>query len=273
MTQHHDDAADAIQVLRDAVSEETHAAVEQAAVNTVARSQRRWLPFIMAGVVLVSVLIAAATAFAIIDLYGRQTQVATAVGEIRQLAEQAKTAGDDANEQLAQRGQAQVPIPQPGQAQDSDVLVAAATARVLASLPDVRPTAEAIAAEVARYVSQNAGLFAPSAQQILQTVTAYLAENPPPSGAPGTPGADGRDGAKGDKGEKGDPPTRQEIQDAWVALVREQPDVLCPRGGSYTQLRVQLADGGAADMWSCVVQVTPSTTTQPSAVPLLPLGR
>ncbi|MFJ5984295.1 hypothetical protein [Lentzea sp. NPDC092896] len=252
---------DPIDALEEAVAEQTVAAAEHTAQISVAHSQRTWLPFTLAAAMLVSVLISAAVAVAVVDLYGKQTKVATDVGEVRQLAERAKEAGDTANAELERRGQQPVPIPQPGQAQDSDVLVAAATARVLAALPDTRPTSTAIATEVARYVTQNQSLFTPSPQQIMQTVAAYLEETPPPSGPPGTPGTDGAKGEKGDRGDKGDPPTQQEIQAAWVALLRDQPDVLCPRGGAFAQLRIALADGGTADTWTCVVQVQQPTTT------------
>ncbi|ANZ35265.1 hypothetical protein BBK82_03420 [Lentzea guizhouensis] len=268
MTRHQEDD-DPIDILKGAVQEETAAAAEQAAEATVARSNRRWLPVIMGGVLVVSLLISAAVALAVVDLYSKQTQVAAAVSEIRQLAEDAKTAGDVANAQLERRGQQPVPIPQPGEAQDSDVLVAAATARVLASLPDSRPTADQVVAAVAAYVAANMSLFGPSPQQIRTEVAAYFQANPPPSGPPGVDGQPGRDGEKGDKGEKGDPPTAAEIEAVWVAYLRDNPDALCPRGGSFAQLRVQLADGGTADTWQCVVAVTPpsSSTTRTPVVP------
>ncbi|HEY1178872.1 MAG TPA: hypothetical protein VGF17_22185, partial [Phytomonospora sp.] len=69
-------------------------------------------------------------------------------------------------------------------------------------------------------------------------------------------------------------PTQQEIQAAFASYIRDNPDALCPRGGNFAQLRVQLAGGGTADTWTCVVQVQqPTTTTAPTSTPLLPLGR
>lgn len=272
MTHHDDDNDDdAIELLRGAVESETAAVAQHTAEATVDRAGRRWLPFIMAGVVVVAFLISAAVALAVIDLYARQTQVSAAVSEIRQLAEDAKTTGEAANAELERRGQQPVPIPQPGQAQDSDVLVASAAARVLASLPDLRPSADELGAAIAQYVSANSSRFGPSPQQLAATTATYFEANPPPSGQPGVDGKDGEPGAKGEKGDKGDPPTQQEIQAAFEAYIRDNPDALCPRGGSFAQLRVQLADGGTADTWQCVVAITPSSPA-PTPGPLLPTG-
>lgn len=273
MTQHHNDhdSDDPIELLRDAVESETAAVAQHTAEVTVGRSTRRWLPFIMAGVAFVSILFSMAVAIGILDLYAKQTQVSAAVSEIRQLAEDAKTTGDAANAELERRGQQPVPIPQPGQAQDSDVLVAAATARVLASLPDLQPSAAELGAAIAQYVASNSTRFSPSPQQIAAATAAYFETNPPPSGPPGVDGQPGEPGAKGEKGDKGDPPTQQEIQAAFEAYIRDHPNVLCPRGGSFAQLRVALADGGTADTWQCVVAVAPpsSTTTGPPVIPTI----
>jgi hypothetical protein len=270
MTSDHQDDETLIEQLRDEVQAETTEAAVVAGRAGAETASRRWIPWTVAGCLFVSILTAAATAVALSNLGGQVAGLGTSVSEVRRLAEDAKSAGDVANAELARRGQQQVPIPQPGQAQDSDVLVAAAAARVLASLPDLRPTAAELGAAIAQYVSANASRFGPSPQQIGAAVAAHLTENPPPSGPPGAPG---EPGAKGEKGDKGDPPTQQEIQAAFDAYIRDNPNALCPRGGSFSQLRVQLADGGTADTWTCVVQVTPSTTTQPSAVPLLPIAR
>lgn len=275
MTREADDD-DAIDALMGAMNEETVAVAEQAAVASAARSARRWLPFIVAGVMLVSLLMSSAVAIAVAQLFARQAQVAAAVSETRQLAESAKAAGDAANAELVRRGQTPVPIPQPGQVQDSEVLVAAAAARVLQSLPNVAPTATDLAAAVSAYVAANPGRVGPSPQQVADAIAAYFAVTPPPSGPPGpsgVPGEPGTPGTQGERGEPGPPPTAEEIRAALSDYLRDNPDALCPRGGSFSQLTVRLADGGTADTWACVVQVSPTTTSQSSAVPLLPLGR
>lgn len=265
-----DDVNDELEQLREQVHDETAVAVAQA----TNRSLRRWVPWVVAGAVLVSLLVSSAVAVAVVGLYGRQADTAAAVTEVRRLAEQGYTLGETANAELSRRGQQTVPIPEPGTRDDGEVLVAAATARVLASLPDNRPTAAEIGAAVAQYVAANQSRFGPSPQQISAAVAAHLEENPPPSGPPGEPGQDGEPGAKGEKGDKGDPPTQQEIQAAFDAYIRDNPNALCPRGGSFAQLRVQLADGGTADTWTCVVQVLPPSSTTPTPAPLLPpLGR
>jgi hypothetical protein len=276
VTRHTGDNEDAIDALMGAVNEETVAVAEQAGEASAARSARRWLPFIMAGVLLVSLLMSSAVAIAVAQLYARQAQVDAAVSETRQLAENAKAAGDAANAELVRRGQTPVPIPQPGQAQDSEVLVAAAAARVLQSLPNMTPTAADLAAAVGAYVAANPVRVGPSPQQVADAVAAYFATTPPPSGPPGPTGIQGEPGTpgtQGERGERGPPPTAEEIRNALTEFLRDNPDVLCPRGGSFSQLTVRLADGGTADTWACVVQVAPPSTTQSSAVPLLPLGR
>lgn len=271
MSGQHDETV--IEQLRGEVeAEAAEAAVEAGRVGAVVAA-RRWVPWTVAGVLLVSILTAAATVTMFGYLGNRVEGLGTSVGEVRKLAQDAKTAGDLANSELARRGQQQVPIPQPGVAQDSDVLVAAAAARVLASLPDPSPTAAELGAAVAQYVAANASRFSPSPLQISSAVAAYLEENPPAPGEQGEPGVDGKDGKPGAKGDKGDPPTAAEIQAAFAAYVRDNPDALCPRGGSFAQLRIALADGGTADTWTCVVQVQPPTTTSSTAPLLPPLGR
>lgn len=256
--------------LRDEVHDQTTAAVTQTATAAAARTARQWWPWTVAACVLVALVVSSATAVAVYHLRGQQEQVAAAVSEVRRLAEEAKRAGDAANEALLQRGQPPVPIPQPGRGDDTEVLVAAATARVLASIPDPSPTAGELAASIAQFVAARPGVFAPSPQQIGEQVAGYLVANPPP---PGEPGRDGTNGQPGRDGADGRTPTAEDIRAALVTYLQENPDALCPRGGSYSQLRVRLADGGTADTWTCVVQVhPPTTTTTAEPPPLLPPG-
>jgi hypothetical protein len=231
---------------------------------------RRWWPRIIISVAVVVALIVIGGGYAIVDLYVRSGATSAALSTLQQ-AQQAKTSGDKANSELAQRGQPQVPIPTPGTAPDTDVIVASAAARVLASLPDRTPSAAALGQAVARYVAANPVAPAqPTPGQISSAVAGYFAANPPPSGPPGPSGgpgqngANGADGQPGANGAPGRPPTAEEIEAAVGAYFRDHPEALCPNGGSIAQLRVQLADGGSADTWTCVVATYPAPTTTPA---------
>jgi hypothetical protein len=227
---------------------------------------RRVVPWLVAFTTVISVI----TGVVVANLIGLQSDTQAAVNALRMQAEQSKEVGDKANGELAQRGQPQVPIPTPGTAPDTDVIVAAATARVLASLPDSTPSTAALGQAVARYVAENPVTPAqPTPGQISSALAGYFATNPPPSGPPGATGAPGQNGANGADGQPGAdgppgrPPTAEEIEAAVGQYFAEHPEALCPRGGSIAQLRVQLADGGSADTWQCVVATYPAPTTPP----------
>jgi hypothetical protein len=145
--------------------------------------------------------------------------------------------------------------------------VSSAAARVLASLP-IYATKADLGRGIAEYLAANPA--GPTPSQIAAVLAGYLATNPPPSGPPGptgpsgepgTPGASGAPGQPGANGQDGHTPTTEEIQAAFVAYVQDHPDTLCPRGGAFAQLRIQLADGGSADTWQCVVATYPAPTT------------
>jgi len=203
------------------------------------------------------------------SLWGRQSATEVAVSALRQQAEQFKQQGDQANAQLAQRGQSPVPIPNPGSTDDINVIVAAATAKVLASLPDLHPTAAQLGQAVAQYMAANpVSPLSPSPSQIAASLAGYFATNPPPPGptgptgpsgargAPGVTGEPGPTGPAGPEGPAGPPgpaPTESEIQQAFTDYIRDNPNALCPQGGAFAQIRVLLADGGSADTWTCVV--------------------
>lgn len=234
-------------------------------------------------VALVAILVSGASAAGVWYVFGRQVSTEIAVTALTEQAEKAKVSGDKANQELADRGQPQVPIPQPGGTLDSEVITASATARVLASLPDLQPTAADLGQAVAVYLARNPVSASPL--QISSALAAYFAVTPPPSGPAGTPGATGvpgqpgqpgeggATGPEGPKGDKGDPPTAGEIQAAFVQYIKDNPNVLCPNGGSFAQLTLRLADGGTADSWQCVVAVyppspTPTTVTSTSSPPM-----
>jgi hypothetical protein len=246
-----------------------HALAERAPEEARRAAQdevRRWWPRIIISVAVVVVLIVIGGGWAIIDLYFRSAATSAAVTTLQQ-AKDAKVGGDKANGELADRGQPQVPIPTPGTAPDTDVIVASAAARVLASLPDTTPSAAQLGQAVARFVATNPIPPAqPTPGQISSALAGYFTTNPPPSGPQGeagVPGAEGPQGKEGPQGPAGRPPTAEEIEAAVGQYFVEHPEALCPRGGSIAQLRVQLADGGSADTWTCVVATYPAPTTTP----------
>lgn len=232
-----------------------------------------WPRYIVPLVALVALLVSVAVVWTTSGLYDRQAGTDAALAVVRDQAKDAKTAGDQANAQLQARGQAAVPIPQPGQAPDIDVVVSAATARVLASLPNQRPTAAELGEAVARWFAANPiNPPGPTPLQVAAALAGYLATNPPPAGPKGEQGAQGQPGHDGAKGDQGDPgkdghtPTTEEIQQAFADYLRDHPDALCPKGGTFAQLSVVTQDGGSADVYTCVVKTYPSPT--PSALPI-----
>lgn len=238
-----------------------------------------WPRYVVPLVAALALLFSVGATLFVTRVTSRQDASDAAISVVRDQAVQAKASGDKANAELEARGQAAVPIPQPGQASDIDVIVSAATARVLASLPSLHPTAAELGQAVARWFAANpVNPPGPTPLQVSSALAGYLVTNPPPSGprgetgVPGEPGQPGQPGEKGEKGDQGDPPTTEEIQAAFVQYVQEHPDVLCPRGGSFAQLRLQLADGGSADSWQCVVATyPPPTTTTTTDTPILPI--
>jgi hypothetical protein len=271
---------DAIADLRDGIHAAVNEAPRQAREAARHEFRRSWV-WIVLGCFLVSLMVGAASGLGVLNLYGRQASTEAAVTALRTQADSAKSAGDAANSELQARGQNPVPIPQPGTGSDTEVLVAAATARVLANLPAGRlPTPPEVGRAVAEYLAANP-VTPPAAtpQQIAGGIAAYLAANPIPAGPPGATGPSGEPGDPGDAGQPGEPgpagptgpqgppPTTEQIEAAFVAYLDSHPDALCPRGGQFTQLRLQLADGGAADTWLCVVATTPPPTSPPVETP------
>lgn len=174
----------------------------------------------------------------------------------KKLSQAAYDQAQEANRALAQRGQPQVPVPPVSSEDPTETIVAAATARVLASLPDLRPTAAELGQAVAGYLALNPITpSGPSIGQISQALAGYFAVNPPPPGPAGADGAagkdgvngqDGKPGADGTKGDKGDPgepgatPTAEQIQAA-----------VCP-AGSFQQVQV-LSTNGVVTIYTCLI--------------------
>ncbi len=191
--------------------------------------------------------------------------------ESRQRAEQAYAAAQLANEELKRRGQEPVALPAPSEDNAPETLVAAATARVLASLPENSTAdAQALGRAVASYFLANPVTVPP--ELVSSRVADYLQRNPPPAGEDGTDGEDGQDGAngvdgkngepgaKGDKGDPGPPPTGAEIMAAFSQAAQENPSLLCAGKGSFTLVRGVLtrpnpdnpAEQIPQDIWTCV---------------------
>lgn len=192
----------------------------------------------------------------------------------RDRADAAYNAAQEANAELARRGQEPVSVPKPtGEGTDQETLVAATVAGTLAQLPERTrpPTAAEVGDAVASYMAANP-VPGVTPQQVSQAVAAYLRENPPPPGPAGPTGATGPEGPQGEqgpKGEKGDPappPTAEEIQAAVEQVLTENPNMLCTaNGGLWRQLDnvvqdptpnepnvVGNDDATAITIWACV---------------------
>ena len=244
-----DTAAASMQESFDAAAVVPRRAVREAREETDRRARWFWLPLVVVAAVGASALTAMAMYFVfapqIDTIRVQQTATVTAAQELERIAREAAEQAALANDVLAERGQATVPVPTVGQAQDADVLVAAATARVLAALPDAQPvTAGAIALAVADYMTRNPITPAsPTAGQIADAVAAYLIANPPPAGAPGVqgekgdPGEPGAQGPMGIPGETGPPPTAEEIRAALDSYLADNPIPPCPAGTSLQEVR------------------------------------
>ena len=165
-------------------------------------------------------------------------------------ADAAFQAAEEANAELARRGQPQVPVPRPSEdrGDQEGTLVAAAVAGTLAALPEqVRaPSAEDLGQAVAAYLVANPAP-GPTAAQVADAVTAFVRANPPAtgaSGAPGVPGQPGATGATGAQGPKGDPGlTADEVRGAALEALAQNPGVLCTTtGGSWQRLEYVVVD-------------------------------
>jgi hypothetical protein len=185
--------------------------------------------------------------------------------DIRRLAQGAHDLGVQANEELARRGLATVPIPAPGTAPDSQVLAAASTAQVAAKIAAesiVVPTPAQIRAEVAAQLAKlpppPAG---PSPQQLDEAVQAYVAANSEklrgPRGEQGEPGKSPPclvqptqcQGAPGEQGPRGEPPV------GWTVDEADGSTTTCERAGDFT---------AAAPRYRCSHAIAPTSSPSPS---------
>lgn len=267
----------AIDNLGDALHEVAETAPETAKA-AARREIRAWWPKIVGANAAVTLVIVALLSWLAFQVLGQGVQI----DNLQAAAEQAKPVGDAANRELEERGQEPVSIPEPGEGQDLDVIVAAATASVLASIPDPSPTAAELGEAIARHMATNPPP-GPSAAQLSATLAGYLATNPIPPGVPGAdcdptvrPECRGPEGEQGDQGEPGRDgvdgrtPTEAEIQMAFVAFIDANPDflpaALCQGRGSFGEAEVRAADGGTVTGYLCITSSTP-----PDVGPGLPI--
>lgn len=197
----------------------------------------------------------------------------------RKLAQDAYQAAQDANQALKNRGQAPVSLPDPGSADPTDTLVAAAAARVLAQLPDLRPSAAALGQAIAEYfISNPITPVGPTPGQISRAVAEYLEANPPAPGEDGAPGQSGTNGKDGANGKDGQPPTDAQIQQAFVAYVQANPEFLpgqlCKNYGQNFNKAKDLtsSDGTRYTLYGCITEVQPPVHTTTPTTPTPTFG-
>lgn len=140
----------------------------------------------------------------------RQATLET-VQQNRELAQDALERVKAANEILEGRGQEPVEEVEPNPDDVSEALANAATAQVLAELPDLAPDADEVGQAVAQYITQNPQ--GPSSQTLARLIADYFQENPPPAG---------EQGGQGPTGVPGRPPTEAEINAAVLAYCEPQ---------------------------------------------------
>lgn len=126
----------------------------------------------------------------------------------QRLAQQAYDQAQAANQQLAARGQAPVPVAPPDPNDPTKTVANAAAATVLAGLPPLAKASD-IGPAVAAYIMAHPQ--GPTAAQISDAVGGYLQANPPPKGDPGTNGKNGDNGRDGKDGADGRTPTAADI--------------------------------------------------------------
>lgn len=179
-------------------------------------------------------------AYQVTGLQAERTAEQAKASAEQERTRQAIRALEEANRDLQARGQQ--PVSSPPDLQSGEALVAAATARVLATLPpSPMPTAQQVGDAVASYMVTNpVGI---PASLVASQVSAYLGANPPPSGEQGEKGDRGEKGDAGDKGTTGDKgadghtPTPDEILAVFNQAAAQNPDLLCAGKGKFTEVR------------------------------------
>lgn len=190
-----------------------------------------------------AITVSMAAAYQIVHLQAERAAEQAKFTAEQERTRQAIAALEEANRDLQARGQQ--PIPHPPDLEASETLVAAATARVLATLPPApTPSAQQVGDAVASYMVTHPVGASPTL--VAQQVAGYLAANPPPAGPQGEkgdagdkgePGDEGPPGEPGEKGEPGRTPTAEEIVAAFSQAAAQNPDLLCAGKGKFTEVR------------------------------------
>ena len=266
-----DRLTEGLQELRDSIAQTAQAA-PQAARQEIRREGGAYFRGAVVASVITSLLVGIPlfllaeqfSAYTAAD-QARAARLQASDDDIRRLAQGAHDLGAQANEELARRGLATVPIPAPGTAPDSQVLAAASTAQVAAKIAAesiVVPTPAQIRAEVAAQLAKlpppPAG---PSPQQLDEAVQAYVVANSEklrgPQGEQGEPGKSPPclarptqcQGAPGDPGPRGEPPV------GWTVDEADGSTTTCERAADFT---------AAAPRYHCSHAVPATTSPSPS---------
>lgn len=222
-----------LEELRDSIAQ-TAQAMPQAAQREVRREGRAYFRGAIVASVITSLLVGIPlmslsqrfSAYTSAD-EARSAQLQASAADIRRLAQGAHDLGVQANDELARRGLATVPIPAPGTVPDSQVLAAASTAQVAAKIaaesitvPTPTQIKAEIAAQLATLPPPPAG---PAPQALSEAVQAYVTANTEvlrgPRGEPGkSPPCLAEptqcQGATGGQGPRGEPPVGWTVEEA-----------------------------------------------------------
>ncbi len=184
-----------------------------------------------------SIAVSVAANYQIVHLQAERTAEQSRAAAEQKSTREAIAALEEANRDLQRRGQQ--PVPPPPDLETGETLVAAATARVLASLPSApMPTDQQVGNAVASYMVTNPISVSPAL--IAGQVSAYLDANPPPAGEKGDPGEkgdQGEPGAPGVDGQAGHTPTPDEIMAVFNEAAAQNPDLLCAGKGKFVEVR------------------------------------
>lgn len=142
--------------------------------------------------------------------------------------------------------------PQPGTPDQVKLITAAATASTLASLPPTvlkDPNADDLGKAVADYMAHHAtDLYGPLSQHLIDNLAQYMATNKTVVRVTV-------------------PPTAAEITKAFTAALGANPQLLCPRGGTYGSRQLALSNGGNVVQYGCYGTDIPAPALTTSATP------
>ena len=266
-----------LEELRDSIAQ-TAQAMPQAAQREVRREGRAYFRGAIVASVVTSLLVAVPlaslsqrfTAYTSAN-EARSAQLQASAADIRRLAQGAHELGVRANDELARRGLATVPIPMPGTAPDSQVLAAASTAQVAAKIaadsltvPTPTQIKAEIAAQLATLPPPPAG---PAPETLNQAVQAYVTANSRelrgPRGEPGkSPPCLAEptqcQGAAGGQGPRGEPPV------GWTVEEADGSTTACERAANFDPATPRYrCSHGAAPSAPSSLPPSPAMTTEP----------